>query len=66
MFNIMRSKQYCDRLFAIENEIGSLPPEERLRKRKELAEPILGEFHDWLFRLNDVPKSLLRKAVQYT
>ena len=66
MSNILRGKQYCDSLFAIENEISSLPPEERLRKRKELAEPILKEFHDWVFRLNAAPKSLLGKAVQYT
>jgi transposase len=66
MSNILRGKQYCDRLFTIENEISDLPPEERLRKRKELSEPILGEFHDWLFRLNDAPNSLLGKAVQYT
>ena len=66
MSNILRGKQYCDSLFAIENEISSLLPEERLRKRKELAEPILREFHDWLFRLNAAPKSLLGKAVQYT
>jgi hypothetical protein len=64
--NILRGKQYCDNLFAIENEIGSLPPEERLRKLKELAEPILKEFHDWVFCLNAAPKSLLGKAVQYT
>ena len=33
---------------------------------KELAEPILNEFHDWVFHLNAAPKSLLGKAVQYT
>ena len=66
MSNILRGKQYCDSLFAIENEISNLPPQERLRKRKELAEPILKEFHDWVFRLNAAPKSLLGKAVQYT
>ena len=66
MSNILCGKQYCDKLFTIENEISGLPPEERLRKRKELSEPILGEFHDWLFRLNDAPNSLLGKAVQYT
>ena len=64
--NILRGKQYCDSLFAIENEISSLPPEKRFLKRKELTEPILNEFHDWLFRLNAAPKSLLGKAVQYT
>ena len=64
--NIQRGKRYCDRLFAIEKEIAGLPPEERLTQRKALAEPVLEKFHDWAFGLNDAPKSLLGKAVQYT
>ena len=28
-------------------------------------EPLLKEFHDWLFRVNDGPKSLLGKAAHY-
>ena len=64
--NIRRGKQYCDSLFAIENEIGGLPPEERLEQRRKRAKPILEEFHDWAFGLNDAPKSLLGSAVQYT
>lgn len=64
--NIQRGKQYCDGLFAIEAEISGLPPEERLLERRRLAEPILKEFHGWVFRLNDAPKSLLGKAAHYT
>ena len=63
--NIQTGKQYCDRLFAIESEINDLPPDERLQKRKEVVEPLLKEFHDWLFRVNDGPKSLLGKAAHY-
>ena len=64
--NVLRGKQYCDSLFALEGEIGGLPPEERLEQRRKRAKPILEEFHDWVFALNDAPKSLLGSAVHYT
>jgi transposase len=64
--NALRGKQYCDSLFAIEGDIGDLPPEERLEQRRKRAKPILEEFHDWVFALNDAPKSLLGSAVHYT
>ena len=64
--NLLRGREYCDRLFSIENEISGLPPPERLEKRKQLAEPVLEEMHDWLFFLEDAPKSLLGAALQYT
>ena len=64
--NALRGKRYCDSLFAIESEIGVLPPVERLEQRKKLAKPILEEFHDWVFGLNDAPKSLLGSAAHYT
>lgn len=66
MSKILRGKQYCDKLFAIEDEISSLMPEMRLQKRRELAGPILEAFHDWVFHMNAAPKSLLERAVQYT
>lgn len=61
----MRGKRYCDKLFAIEAEIDSLAREERLAKRKEMAEPILREMHDWVSCLRAAPKSLLGKATHY-
>ena len=64
--NALRGKQYCDSLFAIESEIGGLLPEERLEQRRKRAKPTLEEFHDWVFALNDAPKSLLGSAVHYT
>jgi len=64
--NALRGKQYCDMLFAIEGEISSLTPEERLEQRKKRARPILDDFHDWVFHLNDAPKSLLGSAAHYT
>ena len=64
--NALRGKQYCDSLFTIEGEISTLSPEERLKQRTKRAKPILEEFHDWVFHLNDAPKSLLGSAAHYT
>jgi hypothetical protein len=64
--NALKGKRYCDSLFAIESEIGVLPQVERLEQRKKRSKPILEEFHDWVFALNDAPKSLLGSAVHYT
>ena len=62
----MRGVGYFDALFHIEEQIKDLPPEERKQKRNELAKPVLDELHDWVFRLNAAPKSLLGKAAHYT
>ena len=61
-----RGVRYFDTLFHIEEQIKDLSPEERRVKRNELARPILNELHDWAFRLNAAPKSLLGKAAHYT
>ena len=61
-----RGVRYYDALFHIEEQIKDLSPEERKQKRDELARPILNELHDWVFRLNAAPKSLLGKAAHYT
>ena len=61
-----RGVRYYDALFHIEEQIKDLSPEERRVKRNELARPILNELHDWAFRLNAAPKSLLGKAAHYT
>ena len=62
----MRGVRYFDALFHIEEQIQSLSPEERKQKRNEFARPILDELHNWVFRLNAAPKSLLGKAAHYT
>ena len=62
----MRGVRYFDALFHIEKQIKNLSPEKRKQKRSELARPILNELHDWVFRLNAAPKSLLGKAAHYT
>lgn len=61
----IRGKQYCDQLFSIEARINGIPAQERLKKRKELAEPVLEEFRNWVFCLRAAPKSLLGKAAHY-
>lgn len=62
----MRGVRYFNALFHIEEQIKDLSSEERKQKRNELARPILNELHDWVFRLNAAPKSLLGKAAHYT
>ena len=61
-----RGVTYYDALFHIEEQIKNLSPKKRKQKRDELARPILQELHDWAFRLNAAPKSLLGKAAHYT
>ena len=61
----MRGKQYCDQLFSIEARLNGLSIQERLKKRKESAEPVLKEFHNWVLYLHAAPKSLLGKAAHY-
>lgn len=62
----MKGKRYCDALFAVEDKLRMLMPEERTSKRKELAEPILREFRAWLESIHPAPKSALGRAVAYT
>ncbi len=58
-------RQYCDRLFAIEDSLKDLSPEERYRKRLELEKPVLDAFWCWLDSLNTLKGSALGKAVTY-
>ena len=61
----LKGKQYCDSLFALERSLEGCTPEERYRKRQELAKPVLEEFYLWLTSLRPAPKSGLGKAVHY-
>jgi len=58
-------RQYCDKLFAIEDRLKDLSPEERYRKRQELEKPVLEAFWCWLDSLNTLKGSALGKAVTY-
>ena len=56
-------RQYCDKLFAIEDSLKDLSPEERFCKRLELEKPVLEAFWCWLDSLNTLKRSALGKAV---
>lgn len=58
-------RQYCDKLFAIEDSLKDLSPEERFCKRLELEKPVLEAFWCWLDSLNTLKGSALGKAVIY-
>ncbi len=62
----MRGVEFFDALFHIEEQIKDLTPEERKQKRNDLSRPVMTKLHDWVFRLNAAPKSLLGKAAHYT
>jgi len=58
---------YCNRLFAIEQQLKYMSNQERYEKRLEHAEPILDEFHAWLKRQKQhvLPKSAFGQAITY-
>ena len=58
-------RQYCDKLFAIEDSLKDLSNEERFCKRLELEKPVLEAFWCWLDSLNALKGSALGKAVTY-
>ena len=58
-------RQYCDKLFAIEDSLKGLPPKERKSKRLELEKPVLEAFWCWLDSVNALKGSALGKAVIY-
>ena len=61
----LRGKRYCDALFAIEDRLENLTPEQRAEKRRELAVPILNAFHDWIVVQHIAPKTKLGEAFTY-
>lgn len=58
-------RDYCNRLFKVEESLKDLTPEERFCKRLELEKPILEAFWCWLESLNVLKGSALGKAVTY-
>lgn len=57
---------YCNRLFEFEREWKVLPPKERLKKRKEIAAPIVDEYFKWCKATSKFAVGLLAKAVNYS
>lgn len=59
-------RDLCDKLFAAEKEIQSLPPEQRQEKRLAVEQPMLRAFWCWLDELSTQPLAgSLKKAVEY-
>lgn len=58
-------RDYCNRLFKVEESLKDLTPKERFGKRLELEKPILEAFWCWLESLNVLKGSALGKAVTY-
>ncbi len=58
-------QQYCGKLFAVEEKLAGLSPEERYLKRLELEKPILDALFAWAQAKTAAPKSALGKALYY-
>lgn len=58
-------RDYCNRLFKIEETLSGLTPDERYLKRLELEKPVLEAFWCWIDTLNVLQGSALGKAVIY-
>jgi transposase len=58
-------RDYCNRLFKIEEGLADLLPEERHCRRLELEKPVLEVFWCWLEKLTFLNGSALGKAVTY-
>ncbi|MBP3457740.1 MAG: IS66 family transposase [Lachnospiraceae bacterium] len=58
-------RDYCNRLFKVEESLKDLTPEERFCKRLELEKPILEAFWCWIESLDVLKGSALGKAVTY-
>lgn len=58
-------KEYCDKLFAIEDDLKALSPEDRYTQRLDREKPVLEAFWAWLETVNPIRGSKLAKAVSY-
>lgn len=58
-------RDYCNRLFKIEETLSALSPDKRYLKRLELEKPVLEAFWCWIDSLNVLQGSALGKAVIY-
>ena len=58
-------RDYCDKLFNIEDSLRDMNPEDRYAKRLELERPVLDAFWSWLEKVNYLGGSKLASAVTY-
>ena len=57
---------YIDRLFEFERKWKDLSPAERLKKRREIAAPVVDEYFKWCKTTSTIAVGLLAKAVNYS
>ena len=57
--------EYCNKLFAWEEQFKGLPPEERRKQRLKEEKPILDALLAWADSVSAAPKSALGKALHY-
>jgi transposase len=63
--DLLRGKEFCNKLFELERDFEGLSADERHLKRQELSKPVLDEFYLWCNSLNVRPKSALGVAKGY-
>lgn len=56
---------FCQKLFAIEEQLSECSPEERYKQRQELAKPVLDAMFAWAEKRTAAPKSALGKALTF-
>jgi len=68
----LRGKQFCDRLFSLEQTYADFPPDDNFNTRRlarvEHSKPVMDEFFAWTQITSEqigVPKSLLGEALRY-
>ena len=61
----VEGEAYCERLFQLERAFAELSPEERYKKRQELAKPVLDEFLAWGSTRAAAKKSKLGEALTF-
>lgn len=57
--------EYCNRLFAWEEQFRNLSPEKRTKPRLNEEKPILDVLLAWAYSVSAAPKSALGKALHY-
>ena len=66
LVNSMAAKglDFCSRLFAVEQELKDLPPEECRKQRQNRSKPIVDEYYSWIETIFH-PAGKLKDAVTY-
>jgi len=58
-------KQFCDKLFKLEDALTDLAPEERFKQRLKYSKPVMDEFFAWAEALKPTPKTGIGRAIHY-